>query len=180
MASIITHSIAAIIFGKVLSSEVLSRRFWFYVAICSMLPDIDVVGFLFEIPYQSFWGHRGFTHSFIFAFILGLICSSVYLRAFNFKSLRFWKWTLFFFLITSSHTILDAMTNGGYGVAFFSPFDDTRHFFPWTPIEVSPLGIRGFISQRGLDILQNEFIYIIMPLIGLLSAKRIIPKLKGS
>jgi hypothetical protein len=26
------------------------------------------------------------------------------------------------------------MTNGGLGVAFFSPFDNGRYFLPWRPI----------------------------------------------
>src|SRR6267378_8050335 len=44
----------------------------------------------------------------------------------------------FFFLATASHGLLDAMTNGGLGVAFFAPFCDTRYFLPWQPIVVSP------------------------------------------
>ncbi|MBK8609138.1 MAG: hypothetical protein IPL84_04125 [Chitinophagaceae bacterium] len=34
-----------------------------------------------------------------------------------------------FLLAAASHAILDAMTTGGLGVAF-SPFDNTRYFFP--------------------------------------------------
>src|SRR5215831_7502105 len=44
----------------------------------------------------------------------------------------------YLFLATASHGVLDAMTNGGLGVAFFSPFDTTRYFLPWRPIRVSP------------------------------------------
>lgn len=178
MASIITHSIVAILFGKLLTNHVLSKRFWFYVALFSMLPDADVLTFLFGIPYESFWGHRGFTHSFVFAFLMGLVGSAFYVKPFGLKDKRFWGWTLFFFLVTSTHTILDAMTNGGYGVAFFSPFDNTRYFFPFTPIEVSPIGVRGFISMRGVKILLNEFSYVVFPLIGLLLVKTFINKRK--
>ena len=45
----------------------------------------------------------------------------------------------------ASHGVLDALTDGGPGVAFLAPFDDTRYFFPWRPIRVSPLW-RGFFS----------------------------------
>jgi len=35
----------------------------------------------------------------------------------------------YLFLATASHGVLDAMTNGGLGVAFFSPFDNRRSRF---------------------------------------------------
>jgi inner membrane protein len=57
-----------------------------------------------------------------------------------------------FFLITASHGILDAFTNGGLGIALFSPFDNSRYFFPFRPIQVSPIGA-GFFSMRGLRVL---------------------------
>ncbi len=50
---------------------------------------------------------------------------------------------LFLFVATISHGILDALTDGGLGVAFFAPFVNTRYFFPWTPIKVSPIGAGG-------------------------------------
>lgn len=60
------------------------------------------------------------------------------------------------FLATASHGALDAMTDGGLGVAFFAPFDPDRYFFPWRPIRVSPISIGRFFSPRGLAILENE------------------------
>ena len=179
MASIITHSIAAVIFGKTLTNKVLSKKFLFYVGLFSVLPDFDVVAFLFGIPYESFWGHRGFTHSFFFAFIVGLIGSAVYLRSINLKSLQFWSWTLFFFAVTSTHTILDALTNGGLGVAFFSPFENSRYFFPFTPLEVSPIGFKAFFSQRGIDILINEFSWVVAPLLILFAIRKFSSKTKS-
>lgn len=55
------------------------------------------------------------------------------------------------------------MTDGGLGVAFFSPFDDTRYFLPWTPIRVSPIGMERFFSGRGLAVLQSELLWIWLP-----------------
>jgi len=76
---------------------------------------------------------------------------------------------LFFFLCTASHILLDALTNGGLGVAVFSPFDQERYFLPWRPISVSPFGIREFISTRGWRILQNKFFWVGLPCIFLLA-----------
>ena len=133
-----------------------------------MLPDIDVIGFRFGIRYGDFWGHRGFTHSLLFA---GILATLVLVAGFphGLPGLRcVWLW-LYFFLATASHGFLDAMTNGGLGVAFFSPFDNTRYFLPWRPIVVSPISMTRFFGDRGLAVLQSELIWIWIPA-GLLAA----------
>ena len=72
---------------------------------------------------------------------------------------RYWS---YLFLATTSHGILDAMTTGGGGIAFFAPFWNERYFFPWTPIRVSPLGT-GFFSERGLATLRSELVWVWLP-----------------
>ena len=69
----------------------------------------------------------------------------------------------FFFLATASHGLLDALTDGGLGVAFFAPFSDERYFFPWRPIAVSPISVRRFFTGRGLDVLASELVVVWMP-----------------
>jgi inner membrane protein len=75
---------------------------------------------------------------------------------------RFPLW-MYFFLATASHGFLDAMTDGGLGVAFFSPFNSTRYFLPWTPIRVSPIGIGRFFGPRGLEVVRSELLWIWLP-----------------
>ena len=70
---------------------------------------------------------------------------------------------LFLFLVTASHGILDAFTNGGLGVAFFAPFSGERFFFPVRPIEVSPLSLDRFLTARGLAILASEVRWVWIP-----------------
>jgi hypothetical protein len=41
--------------------------------VCSIVPDLDVIGFRFGIRYGDFWGHRGFAHSLFFAALLALV-----------------------------------------------------------------------------------------------------------
>lgn len=69
----------------------------------------------------------------------------------------------FFIFATASHGLLDAFTTGGLGVAFFAPFENGRYFFPVTPIEVSPIGLRAFFDARGWEVVQNEFVWIWVP-----------------
>lgn len=37
----------------------------------SLLPDADIVGFSLGVRYEDPWGHRGATHSFAFAVLIG-------------------------------------------------------------------------------------------------------------
>jgi inner membrane protein len=52
------------------------------------------------------------------------------------------------------------MTSGGLGVAFFSPWDNTRYFLPWRPIKVSPIGIENFFSEWGWKVIKSELVWI--------------------
>jgi inner membrane protein len=49
------------------------------------------------------------------------------------------------------------------GVAFFSPFDPRRYFFPWRPILVSPIGVGGLFSVRAMRVLWSEIPWIWVP-----------------
>jgi inner membrane protein len=57
------------------------------------------------------------------------------------------------------------MTNGGLGIAFFSPFDNRRYFLPWRPILVSPRAITRFFSPRGYAVFRSELLWIWIPAI---------------
>src|SRR5262249_48056135 len=83
-----------------------------------------------------------------------------------------------FFLVMVSHGVLDAMTNGGLGVAFFSPFNTRRYFLPWRPIPVSPIGVGSFFTARGLYILCSEILLIWCPTILGLAIIRIVRSLR--
>ncbi len=75
---------------------------------------------------------------------------------------RFTLWA-YFFLATASHGLLDAMTDGGLGVAFFAPFENRRYFLLWRPIHVSPIGIGRFFSERGVAVVESELLWIWLP-----------------
>jgi|TARA_B110000967_G_scaffold209907_1_gene268491 inner membrane protein len=159
MASVFGHSLAAIALGKTFSEELRKPKFWVLGILCSIAPDADVLGFKFGVPYGSFWGHRGFTHSFFFAILFGVAIT------FLFYTPKRPILSLYFALCTASHSLLDAMTTGGLGVAFFSPFENSRYFLPWSPIQVSPIGLKQFFSEWGLEVIKSEIIWIGIPLL---------------
>lgn len=137
--------------------------------ICSITPDLDAIGFKFGIAYDSPFGHRGFSHSIVFAALLAS-CLSLFAQLIKASRLAVWFFVLF---STLSHGMLDAMTNGGLGVAFFSPLSETRYFLPFQFIQVSPIGIRNFLTAKSIAVLQSEFLFIWLPCLIIFSAARL-------
>lgn len=128
-------------------------------AACSVLPDADVIGLAFGVPYDSMLGHRGITHSPFFAAAIGAA------GALAWRDPRMPRVALglYLFAATASHALLDALTNGGRGVALLAPFSPTRFFFPFRPIQVSPLSLERFLSERGLLVLASEIVWVWLP-----------------
>ena len=162
MASILSHAVAALGIGAVFYRQGMSRRVLIAGALCSVVPDLDVIGFKFGVPYGDFWGHRGFTHSLLFAALLATLVAVVAFRN-SMTGLGSFSLWAYLFLATASHGLLDAMTDGGLGVAFLSPLENSRYFLSWRPIHVSLIGISRFFSARGLYVLQSEIVYIWLP-----------------
>jgi inner membrane protein len=160
MASAFGHAFAALALGSSFSKPARSARLLWLGMICAVLPDADVISFAFGIPYESFWGHRGFSHSLAFALLLAMVVTALFFRS---ATASRSKLILYFFLCTASHGLLDALTSGGLGVAFFSPFNNERFFFPCRPIKVSPIGVGNFFSEWGLKVLSSELIWIGIP-----------------
>ncbi len=162
MASLFGHGVLAVALGAGFSKPLRNVRFIVLGVVCAILPDADVISFSFGIPYHHLWGHRGMTHSLIFALLLGLVVTAIFYHN-SFKSKKWLAYTAYFFLCTVSHGVLDAMTTGGLGVAFFAPFDQSRYFLPWRPIQVSPIGWQNFIGAWGIRVLKSEALFIGLP-----------------
>jgi len=161
MASVFAHAVAATAIGSMLG---VPWRLWGILALgmmCAVLPDLDAIGFWLGIPYEHPLGHRGLSHSIAFAAAVSLGLLRIAYRDSSTVERRRLGW--FFFLTTCSHGVLDAMTNGGLGVSFFAPFDDTRYFFPFRPIEVSPLEPHMFFTRQGLTVLMTEAVWVGIP-----------------
>jgi inner membrane protein len=116
----------------------------------SMAPDLDVIGFRLGIPYGAPWGHRGATHS--LAMALGMaIATALFLR----RTHAFRRLAPIAVAVAVSHGLLDAMTDGGHGVALLWPWTPHRFFFAWRPIPVAPIGMR-LLSAHGLGVVFSE------------------------
>jgi inner membrane protein len=160
--SAIAHAAPALALIPLFNRPGTPKRLWALGVVCAAAPDLDVLAFRFGVPYEHALGHRGLWHSIPFAALLAaLVCLVAFPRPRPGFS-RVLAWT-YLFLATASHGLLDCLTNGGLGVALFSPFDDRRFFFAFRPIEVSPLGVRAFLSERGVAILLSELVWVWLP-----------------
>ncbi|HKQ59819.1 MAG TPA: metal-dependent hydrolase [Candidatus Polarisedimenticolaceae bacterium] len=156
MPTVVTHLMTGAALGVVMAPR-LPSRVKLLGAVCAALPDLDVIGFNMGIHYGDLLGHRGLTHSLAFAALAALLVLPLAGEAARGASWRY------LFLATASHGLLDAFTDGGYGVAFFSPLSNARYFAPWTPIRVSPIGLERFFERGGLDVLWSEAVWIWLP-----------------
>ena len=125
--------------------------------VCAVLPDLDALGLWLGIPYEHPFGHRGITHSLPFAVALagaGTLLAPEAQPRIAFGVLL---------VSAASHGLIDALTNGGLGIALFSPFSHRRFFLPWRVIEVSPLRPSALFSRRGLEVLRSEMRWVWVP-----------------
>ena len=159
MATPLSHLAVPLALSIGLGPDCVSPGLMVWALVCAVLPDIDAVGMWLGVPYDHPFGHRGFTHSIPFSVVLAGAGALITTQ------LGASPWVVFGVLLVSaaSHGLLNAMTNGGLGVAFFSPFSNRRSFLPWRVIEVSPLRPTEFFSWRGLRVLGSELRWIWMP-----------------
>jgi inner membrane protein len=163
MPTIFTHAVVPIAAAILLGRKRISAPLIVVGMLAAMAPDIDVIAFRLGIEYAHELGHRGASHSIIFALFLGLIAMAFH------KPLKVGKLLAFSFVsaCAASHGFLDMFTNGGLGVAYYWPWSSERHFFAMRPIEVSPIGIAAFFSERGAKVILSELIWVWAPLLAL-------------
>lgn len=161
MASALSHAATALAIGLCFDRVRVPRKALLTGMAIAIAPDLDAVGYWVGIPTHSWIGHRGLTHSLATAVLGGLAAGWAFSRSPERSGAR-GTLSLYFVLALMSHGFLDGFTNGGPGVAFFSPFSNHRYFFPFRPIEVSPIGI-GVFNARGIAIFLSEARWVLLP-----------------
>src|SRR5262249_14335862 len=89
MASLFTHALLGAALGQTSYREWRKDwRCWGLVVTCSVLPDIDTLGFHAGVPYGALWGHRGVTHSLLFAALVAAGLAFAFRRTFSAAPLK--------------------------------------------------------------------------------------------
>lgn len=159
MPSVFTHAAVPLALWCASDRGRLPPRLLAAGLVAAMLPDADVLAFALQIPYADALGHRGASHSLLFAALLGFL-ALLGARAVNAGRLQA---AAFVLICALSHPLLDALTSGGLGVALWWPWSDARLFAPWRPIRVSPFA-NQFFSARGLQTVLSELRWVWLPL----------------
>jgi inner membrane protein len=156
MPTIITHAVVPLALAVAMARKRISPNIAIAGIVLSVLPDADVAGFVLGLDYAAEWGHRGASHSLaLTVIVVGGLCLC-------WRAARSVAAAAFLAFAMASHGLLDMATDGGLGVALLWPVDDARHFWPLTPVRVSPIGA-GFFSARGVETLLSELKWIIVP-----------------
>lgn len=174
MASVFGHIVSALGVGSVFPKRALTPKVFLIGAVSASLPDLDVMSSYFGIWGLDMFGHRGITHSLFFALIWAIVLLVTFHRKSDSKSILY----LYYFICTASHGIIDGLTNGGDGIAYFAPFSAYRTHLPWELIQVSPLGVSNFFSEWGVRVLISEFYWIGLPTLFLIILSTVIRKFK--
>ena len=157
MPTILSHAAVPLALGLGLGQNLIPRRLLLAGIAACMLPDADVVGFRLGIAYGHALGHRGASHSLVFAAAIALLA---WLVAPALKSRR---GTAFCFILAcvASHPLLDMLTNGGMGVALWWPWSDHREFFAHAQVvEVAPISLKRILGPRGLTVITSELHWV--------------------
>ncbi|WP_303637908.1 metal-dependent hydrolase [Stenotrophomonas tuberculopleuritidis] len=182
MPSIITHAAVPLALWCAADRGRIPPRLLAAGVIAAMLPDADVLAFALHIPYADAFGHRGASHSLLFACVLAALAAVLAFfgsgrpRSAGLCQPRLASTVqaaVFVFICAASHPLLDAMTSGGLGVALAWPWSEQRFFAPWRPIRVSPFAPQ-FFSARGIATLLSELRWVWLPLAGAVVAWKLI------
>lgn len=159
MPTVLSHAAVPLALGLGLGRAAVPPRLLAAGLAASVLPDLDVVAFKLGIAYADAFGHRGASHSLLFALLVALLAAA------GAPLLRAPRRSAFLFVGASaaSHALLDMFTNGGLGVALLWPLSEQRFFALWQVIEVSPIRLRRVFSERGLAVLGSELRWIWLP-----------------
>ncbi|MBI4880447.1 MAG: metal-dependent hydrolase [Planctomycetes bacterium] len=170
MPTVFTHAILAGAVAVALAERSVRPRLVAAAALVSALPDADVIGFRFGVNYGDFLGHRGFCHSPFFGLVLAFVCMPWLVRGHGLFSRKWWGGWALLAVLSLSHGFLDALTDGGLGIALLAPFDNSRYFLPWRPIPVAPIGVLAGLGPWGLDVIFWEVKHLWLPVLAVLAA----------
>jgi len=157
--TILTHPAVPLMLGLALGRARIARPLLAAGIGAAIAPDLDVIGFRLGIGYAEDLGHRGISHSLLFAVVLGLLALAAA------PWLRTRRASAFAFVAASaaSHGLLDMCTNGGLGVALLWPFSDARLFFPAHPIQVSPFSLGRVFGPDAARLFGSELLWVWLP-----------------
>ena len=120
----VTHLALGACTGELLLGKKIGKKALFWGALSQSLPDIDSAGALFYPADKALLIHRGITHSFFFALLIGAMLTLIF-KWTNRKTLVTGALLFFFFCFELMlHDMLDVCN--AYGTGLLEPFSHQR------------------------------------------------------
>jgi inner membrane protein len=167
VATAFTHGFAGGLLALAAPRDVARGRLACLLALVAAAPDLDVVGFWLDIPYEHPLGHRGFSHSIAFALLVAALLPCWLHPELRARKRERWHVSALYAVACASHGVLDAFTNGGLGIGFLIPISDARFFAPFRPVMTSSLDPRVAFGAYGMRVLQSELLWLWLPCSGI-------------
>lgn len=177
MPTIFTHALLPLVGAAAVPPLSLPKRLIVTGMVFAMLPDADVItARTFDIPHTDDLGHRGVTHTLLFALLLA---GTTMLFADFFRARRSTV-LLFLALATLSHPLADMLTQGGKGIMILWPIEDARFKFLAHPIQASPVGFKAFDTGVIWSVLWSEIRWLLLPAVFVAFLARLATKRQAS
>ncbi|HJV22292.1 MAG TPA: metal-dependent hydrolase [Holophagaceae bacterium] len=168
MPSILGHTLAGLTLSAAFTQGRPPRRTWVLATACAVAPDLDWFLDFLKLSDGAGLSHRGLSHSLPAAVGLATLAMVLGFRR-HLRSPRHWGCML---AAAFSHSLLDACTFGGTGVAFLLPFSSARYVCVWQPLFVSPIPMSGKLLEWFLFSLGTEAVWIGIPALMVFTAPR--------
>ncbi len=123
----LTHIALGACMGEAFAGKTVGRKAMLWGVLAQSVPDIDFLGALWMDTSSNLLGHRGFTHSILFAAIVTVLLALLAEKWHRPHNISFARWTAFFGAAIFMHIFFDAFNN--YGVGWFEPFSHHRISF---------------------------------------------------
>jgi len=159
MSSLFGHALAGLAISAAFTRSRPPHRVWAFAMACAVAPDLDWFTRFIPLSNGTDLAHRGLSHSLLAAALIAAAAMLIGFRA-QLRSPHLWACMASAAL---SHSLLDACTFGGTGVAFLLPFSKARFVCLWQPIFVSPIPLSGRLLDWLLFSLGTELVWIGLP-----------------
>lgn len=113
--------------GEAFAGNKLGKKAMLWGALAQSVPDIDFIASFWMDTPSGLLAHRGFTHSFLFLFLITPLMALAAEKWHRPHNISFFKWFSFFSAVVFIHLFIDAFNN--YGVGWFEPFSHQRISF---------------------------------------------------
>jgi inner membrane protein len=123
----LTHIAIGACIGELFLGKKIGKKAMLYGAIAASLPDIDFIASFWMNTPDDLLAHRGFTHSFLFAFLVIILFAIFFRKRYTAEGISIKTWLGFLGAEIFSHIFLDAFN--AYGIGWFEPFSHFRISF---------------------------------------------------